>query len=155
MEISLTKVTEGVLVPDNEQSRDFISKLKTGKTIHADFKNKRNARFHRKYFALLNFAFSHWEPLNLQDPKWKGVTPKKSFNRFRKDLAILSGFYDATYRVDGSVRVEAKSVSFSKMKEEDFEELYSNTIDVIIQKILTTYTHEELDRTILEVMSFA
>lgn len=155
MELSLIKVTEGVLVPGDEQSREFVSKIKTGKTIRADFKSKRNARFHRKYLALLNYAFSRWEPLNLQDPKWKGVTPKKSFTRFRKDLAILSGFYDATYRVDGSVRVEAKSISFAKMKEEDFEQLYSNTIDVVIQKILANYTHEELDRTITEVMSFA
>ena len=36
----------------------------------------------------------------------------KNFDRFRKDLTVLSGFYNATYTFRGDVRLEPKSLSF-------------------------------------------
>lgn len=155
MKVRLQKVSRGILVPEDDAAEKLVDKMKVGQVIYADFKRQRNIQFHRKYFALLNFAYSHWEPAHLADPKWEGVKPLKSFNRFRKDLAILSGIYEATYRVDGSVRIEAKSISFGRMSEEEFEELYSNTIDVILERILVSYTREQLDQVVFELMGFA
>jgi hypothetical protein len=36
--------------------------MKAGELTHADFKRVRNYKFHKKYFALLDFAFEQWEP---------------------------------------------------------------------------------------------
>jgi hypothetical protein len=58
------------------------------------------------------------------------------------------------YRVDGSVRIEAKSISFAMMNEESFAELYDSTINVILSKILTNYTKQELEDVVGELMSF-
>ena len=61
--------------------------------------------------------------------------PTKNFDRFRADLTILAGFYDTTVRLDGSVRVEPRSISFAKMSAEEFSDLYSRTIDVLIKHV--------------------
>jgi len=81
--------------------------------------------------------------------------PEKAFEQFRKDLIILSGHYNAYYRLDGSVRIEAKSISFGSMNEDTFEELYSSTIDVVLKRILHHYTREDLENVVREAMRFA
>lgn len=152
MKIYLKKL-DSILLPDDEDSADYVHKLKYGQVITADFSKPRNYKFHKKYFVLIKYAYEHWKPEKLEDTKFD-VVPEKSFDRFRKDLIILSGRFDAVYRVDGSVRIEAKSISFAKMNEEEFAELYSSTVDVILKKILTNYTEEELDRVVAELMGF-
>lgn len=154
MKIYLTKI-HNTLVPENEEAANWLNKVKDNETISVTVKKMRNYRFHKKFFALLNFLYSRWEPLELQDSKWKGVTPEKSFERFRKDIVILAGHYDAFYRVDGSVRIEAKSLSFGSMNEGNFEELYNSVIDVGLKHFLTGYkSREEVSGTVDEILRF-
>ena len=55
----------------------------------------------------------------------------KNFDRFRKDLTVLSGFYNATYTFRGDVRLEPKSLSFGSMCEEEFgQRLSRNSRDL-------------------------
>jgi hypothetical protein len=161
MKIKLQKYYEegarfGVLLPEHgdEESEKFVDKLKLKETIVADFKKPRNYEFHKKWFALVKFAYDHWEPSAFQNSKWEGVVPEKSFDRFRKDLIILSGRYDAVYRVDGSVRIEAKSISFANMNQEEFKKLYNSTVNVILDKILTTYSLKDLEEIVKKVEAF-
>ncbi len=161
MKIKLEKFNEegaqfGVLLPEygDEVSEKFVGKLKVNEVIVADFTKPRNYEFHKKWFALVKFAYEHWEPSAFQDSKWEGVVPQKSFDRFRKDLIILSGRYDAVYRVDGSIRIEAKSISFASMDNEEFKELYNSTINVVLDKILTTYTLDDLKKMVEKVEAF-
>jgi len=130
MKIVLKKL-DSILMPDDEVSANFVHKMKYGTVITADFSKPRNYSFHKKYFALIKYAYENWEPEALQDPDWEGIVAEKSFDRFRKDLIILSGRYNAVYRVDGSVRIEAQSISFASMTAESFAELYDATINVI------------------------
>jgi len=61
-----------------------------------------------------------------------------------------------TIRLDGSTRVEPKSVSFSKMTEEEFEKLYSRTLDVLIKHIYGKgMTADELNRIVDQFLQFA
>jgi hypothetical protein len=153
MKLSLKKV--GVqMIPDDPDTADYLNKLKMGEVVVADFKKPRNYNFHKKYFALIKYSFDNWEPIALEDSKWEGVVPEKSFERFRKDLIILAGRYNAVYRIDGSLRIEAQSISFAKMDSGGFAELYDATINVILNKILTNYTRDDLDRVIEELERF-
>ena len=54
-------------------------------------------------------------------------------DRLRKDLIIEAGFYDEWTDLQGVVQREAKSISFGSMKEDEFQDLYSRVIDVIVQ----------------------
>ncbi len=154
MKISLKKVSDIMIIPDDKESADFIDKMKYNQVITADFKKPRNYSFHKKYFALIKYAYENWQPEEFESPEWEGVVPEKSFDRFRKDLIILSGRYNAVYRIDGSVRIEAESISFASMTEEGFAELYDATINVILKKILTNYSREDIDGVIEEVEAF-
>lgn len=146
---------DGLLRPTDDESIEALSKVKLGQVLHGEFTRMRNYKFHKKWFSLVQYGFDHWCPAELSDPKWAGVTPEKSFDRFRKDITIMAGYYDATYRLDGSVRIEAKSISFGSMSPEDFEALYSSTIDVILKHVLTNYDRAELDRVVDQILGFA
>lgn len=159
MKITLQKfetagAESGVLLPADETSAKFVGKLIKNDVITSDFVKPRNYRFHKKWFALVKFAFDHWKPSSLEDSRWKDVVPEKSFDRFRKDLIILCGMFNAVYRIDGSVRIEAKSISFAKMDEEEFKELWNITSKVILEHVLTNYTKDDLDNTVKQLEQF-
>ena len=126
--------------------------MPVGQDVLADIKRPRNAKFHRKFFALINHAYECWEPVI--GPNDHGPV-EKSRDRFRADLIILAGFYEQVIRLDGSIRIEPKSISFASMDEDQFAELYNKVIDVILQKILTEYTREDLNRVVEETLRFA
>ena len=156
MKLQLRKTVEGFLVPADEDSQEALSRVKAGTVIHGKFRRMRNPDFHRKFFALLRFLYEHWQPGELQDPRWKGVTPQKSFERFRKDIIILAGFYESSWRLDGSVRIEARDVSFGKMSQEEFEELYQRVIDVGLQRILPgDYDDVKVREVVDQLLSFS
>lgn len=154
MELIVIKTPQGALIPADSQTAERLGKVKTGQGIRLKGTRMRNYQFHKKWWALVEFAFDHWEPAALDDPRWKGVTPEKSLDRFRKDLTILAGHYEASYRLDGSVRIEAKSVSFARMDQEEFERLYSDTINAVLKHVLTNYDRDKLDAVVEQLLRF-
>lgn len=144
--------TANVLVPYDEAAAEFIKKMKAGELAHADYKRVRNYKFHKKYFALVGFAFDQWEPRG--GLTYRGQAVAKNKDRFRKDVAILAGFFESTVNLKGEVRLEAKSISFSQMDEIEFETLYSATIDVILSRILTQYTRDDLEAVVEQLLQF-
>ena len=150
MDAYFRKIPNGSLVPDGESDAELLSKIKLGDVVKLTLVRPRNYAFHKKYFALLQLAFDYWEPP--EGKVMKGVTPERNFDTFRHDLAILCGFYDATYRLNGDVRLEAKSISFGSMSEDSFEDLYSKTINVIINRVCTQYTEDQLRRQVEDLI---
>lgn len=150
-EIVLTKVAGGVLAPIDPQAAEFIAKLKTGAAVRATVKQQRNPRFHRKFMALLNLAFDAWEPA---EATYKGQVVGKNFDQFRRDVTILSGHYEMAVNLKGETRLTAKSISFANMDEIEFGDLYNAACNVILQRILTNYTRDDLDAVIDRLMGF-
>jgi hypothetical protein len=152
MEVFLTKSLSG-LIPADQPTAEWMGKLKIGESVHGNFKRYRNIGLHRKWFALLNVAFDNWNPGEIDS---KYGMPEKNFDRFRADVTILAGYYETTIRLDGSVRVEPKSVSFASMSQEEFESLYSKTIDVLLKHVYGQgMTPEELNQIVERYLSFA
>ena len=60
-ELSFIK-TSGGLVPHTDHDKVIFDKWKLGAVIAGNFKQVRNPRFHRKFFALLNLTFDYYEP---------------------------------------------------------------------------------------------
>lgn len=151
-QIVLAKAPGGALVPLDQQAQEFIAKLKLGAGVTVTVKRHRNPGLHRKYFALLNFAFDAWEP---EDKEYKGQPVAKNFDQFRNDVTVLSGFYETAITLRGETRLTAKSISFANMSQEEFERLYDATITVVLKHVLKNYTREDLDRVIEELLRFA
>ena len=126
----------------------------TCQTCGRPFKRVRNPKFHRKYFALLNIGYDNWNPPSIEVDNER-VIPLKNFDRFRHDVAILAGYYHSTIRLDGTIRIEAKSISFASMGDDEFADLYSKTIDVFIKHIYgSKQTKEDIDHMVEEYLRF-
>jgi len=151
MEAVFIKTLNG-LIPANPPTEEWLHKVKIGRMVRGKFTQIRNSAFHRKYFALVNMAFDNWEPGEI-DSKY-GV-PEKNFERFRHDLTILAGFYDVTIRLDGSTRIEPKSISFAKMDQDEFEKVYSKTIDVLIKHVYSKLSKDEINTMVERYLEFA
>jgi len=130
----------GSLYPASDHDRELLSKIKTGEAVRLTLTRPRNYLYHKKYFALLNFAFDFWSPEN--------QVGEKNFDQFREDIIILAGHYHRYIRMDNSTRIKAKSISFASMSEDQFEKLYSATIDVVIKHICHQFTGELLRQTV-------
>ncbi len=154
-EILLMKTPMGSLVPAMDGEAEKLARFKVGATIRCDVSQVRNYQFLKKWFSLVKIAFDAWTETAPQI-EYKGVPVERDFDRFRKDITILCGFFTPVYNVRGEVRLEAKSISFASMEEEEFGRLFNKTIDVILEKILPKgrYTEAELRRVVDTVMAY-
>lgn len=151
MDVYLVKTSTGALVPADEQSAEYLRKQKVGQGFRVEITRVRNVRFHRKFFALLNYAFDAWEP---EETFYKGLPVEKSFDQFRADITILAGYYETAVRLDGTVRVTPKSIAFHRMDEDEFEKLYSAVIDVLLQRIFIDQTRGDVDNVVNNILAY-
>lgn len=129
MKINMNKQPGGVLIPASDTETEKLNKFKTGSIYEIEIKYTRNPDFHGKVFSFFNFCFEYWESEN------KYQCEQGQFDVFRSQMTVLAGYYDSFFKLDGSVRIEAKSLAFSSMSQEEFEKLYNALISVAMQKI--------------------
>lgn len=141
MKITLVKTMNG-LMPLDESGAEMLKRIKQGAAVKCDVTEIRNYPFLKKFFALLNLGFSYWEPAELLEGKYG--KPKKNFDKFRDQVTILAGYYEAYIDINGNERVAAKSISFASMKQDEFEKLYSAVLDVLLERIFVGYTDENV-----------
>lgn len=147
MKLYFTKTKTG-LAPADEEAREWYEKIKIGRSLSFDIKEVRNHQFLKKYFALITVAYDNWEPPRLS-VKVGGemVTPEKNFDRFRN--------YDTVFRLDGSYRIEPRSISFGKMTEEEFDKLYQATITVLIEQMWQKLGFDDVDKMVNIYLGFS
>ena len=153
-DIYLTIGHSGQIFPSTEKDSEYFAKKKYGTVLKAKISEMRNGRFFRKWWCLAKFAFDHWE---FNDYEWKGQKIQPNFERFRKDLVILAGHADPVWNIKSELRMEARSISWARMSEEEFEDLYSKTITVILQSTYfsqSSYSEAELRQVIDQLMGF-
>jgi hypothetical protein len=61
-DLALIRTAQG-LVPATEADRELAQKWKLGQVIHGKFTKMRNAKFHGKFFCMLDLAWDYWEPV--------------------------------------------------------------------------------------------
>ena len=151
----LFRKTQTGLLPANQETEDWFRKVKSGNMVAGKFTKKQNSAFHAKMFALLSLGFENWEPAEVEvSIAGKPVVPEKNFDRFRKDLTILAGFYDVVVRLDGETRIEAKSLAFDRMTPDDRESIYSKFIDILLQNIYTGMDRAHVDKMVDQYLNF-
>lgn len=167
MKLTLIKTSKQALEPIDEDGLNWFTKVKDGALIFCDLVRPRNEKFHRKFFVMLDVAFGAWEPevetylpaerdgregVYISGTNLERIPAVKDKESFREELIILAGFRDAVYYVDGGVRLKAKSISFASMDQDQFEELYSAVANVVLQKVLKTYSYDDLEQVVERVL---
>ena len=140
----------GSFNPSSEEVAEQLLAMPDG-LYEVEVSRKRNPQFLRKYHALIDVLFAMWEP---QAVDHNGKQAHKNRTRFRKDIAIATGHYEIVVRLDGTARAEATSISFASMGEEEFEMLYSRTIDYALAKVVHG-SREQIDNQVAQILDFA
>ena len=123
---NLIKNAGGVFVPASDLEAKRLERLKTGSTFEVEIVQGRNPRFHGKVFAFFTYVFECWSGGH------KFQDQDAQFNEFRKQLTILAGFHNELYDIEGNLKLEAKSLAFHNMEQEEFEQCYNALIRAAI-----------------------
>ena len=140
--INLEYFSQGVeFITDEDYKKSF--KLKEGDNINCETWKERNIQFLRKYFALINCTLYHL-PESI-DEEFKNI------DNLRKYITIASGRYKLIPSLKGDPIPEAQSISFKNMDEEEFQNLYNDTLNVIMKYFLK---HIKLVDFEMDIMNF-
>ena len=129
MKINFIKQYGGVLVPADDLEAEQMGRFKTGEMYESEIKLTRNPAFHRKVFQFFSFCFDHWAG----DREFLNEKAQKDV--FRKNLTVMAGYYVELVNIKGEVRIEAKSLSFGSMTQDEFEQCYSALINAAMKHI--------------------
>ena len=138
MKLMLQNTYNG-LIPMYDNDYDERKKLKIGEVYEAQIKLIRNYEFHKKYFALINCAWS------LQSEQRQKQF--KNVNLFRKSIELSAGHCELVYSHKLREFIEVpKSIAFDKVDEAEFQEIYKsvrNVIDMVFCKNITIEDFEK------------
>ena len=149
-DIHLTCIGSGVFKATTPQDAELLKRFKLGDIAKGKFTKVRNPKFLAKFFAMLNVGFDAFEPVT----EWKGHRVQKNYDRFREDVIITAGYFDIVPLLNGEFKAKAKSISFAGMEEPEFEKLYSEVANVLLEKVLTNYTRDDLDNVVNQILGF-
>ena len=136
MELYLTKRDDGLFAPAYNSDYEVAKKVKPGETVKGSITRPRNMKFHKKFFALLNLGFENQEQY-------------EDFESFRAVVTMKAGFYKYITTEKGYIYLP-KSISFSKMEDFEFAELYDKVLDVLLKMLGTN--KEDLEQELINFM---
>lgn len=121
MKIMMVKQLNGSLLPAHDSDYEKLKKIKLNKMVEVEITQKRNLKFLRKFFALINLVYQNQDHYN-------------NIDHLRYDLTIESGFYNVRYnKFTGEEIIEPKSISFSSMDEVEFSDLYNKFLTTVVR----------------------
>ena len=142
MDIYLKNTSSG-LVPMTDDDYESKQKLKIGEVYKCSIKKARNYKFHQKYFALINCSWEY-----LREPQQQFFNNSKE--SYRKTCEIAAGHCDKVYNIRLKDWTDIpKSISFDKMDEFAFRELYNRIKDVILTTFLKHISYEEFEKNLI------
>jgi len=108
------------IIPLYDSDADKLRKINRGVDLEIEIKQPRNYKFLKKFFALINMVYENQDIyINI--------------DHLRKDLTIEAGFYEEHADFNGEIIRTAKSISFAKMTEAEFSDLYGKFCDTVIR----------------------
>lgn len=121
------------LVPEYDNDNEQLSKLKSGTTYKFTVTAPRNYKLHRKFFALINLCFQN-------------QSQYENFEHLRGVLIMKAGYYETVVTDKGTI-YWPMSISFAKMDNLEFEQLYSKVLDEVCKMIGST--SEEIENELI------
>ena len=144
-EIVAFKGPNNTLHPATEEDAARIAKYKLGAGVRlkATKMSEHNYKFHQKVIMLFRFCYEAFEERVDTGVEYRGQRVRPSFDTFREQLTVLAGHYDATYSIDGSVRLRAKSIAYSNATDEEKERIFSDVINAALRHVYDSQRDEQ------------
>ena len=99
------------LLPATDEAIEQLQKIPNGTELVLDIKRSRNPKFHRYAMVMMH---------RLHDMSDEDA----GFNPWRKWMTIQAGYCSTTGFANGSVHVDADSLSFESMTEDKFQQCW-------------------------------
>jgi len=131
MKAFLIKDNNNSLIAADEDTWNYLYKLKPGTVVKQEITKVRNYKQHKRFFSFLNMTF------DMQDFFTE-------FKAYRYWLVLKCGYFDIIIAPNGSQMFKPKSISFESMDEDEFEKLFSTAIDVFLRELGKGMADEEL-----------
>lgn len=144
--------TPAGLVPADTRAAEWFGKVRMGQPVTASVRLPRNGKFHRKFFAMLDVAYSNHDWPEIETKFGRVRTSPEMFRRY---VIVKAGHYEADMTPHGEIRVVPKSISWAKMDDAEFSQLYSDVLDVILAEFLTNWSDGDMERAVQMMMGFA
>lgn len=120
--------------PVGDDSAEVWKKLKDGEEIFCEYKPRRNYKFHKKLFSMLNLVKDNQNYY-------------KSVDNILTECKFRAGYYEIHVSYDGLQTFIPKSINFASMDNDEFERFYSSAIDTCLA--LVPMGRKELEDAIL------
>ena len=132
------KVTPNGLIPLYDSDYENKHRLKNGSVVKCKITKPRNLAFHKKFFAMVRLTYENL-PFNLVE-KWGIHNEADMLRQFKRDL----GYFTAFKNERGETEIEYLSISFSAMEQHDFEDFFSQCVDLVLNKYIRGIDRFEL-----------
>jgi len=114
----------GGLFPADADAEEAFGKMRDGARYLVNLHRPRNVDHHRKLFAVLNVV---------QDNSDRWPTTETLL----EDLKMSTGLFETRVNsLTGIPYVVAKSISFSSMSQDEFEQWFNRAVDLICKQVL-------------------
>jgi len=128
--------------PVNDNDLEVCKKFVEGEVYRCEIKKPRNIKFHRKFFALLQYVFENQDKYdNAED--------------LRVEIELKAGNYTEHITTKGKMIYIPKSIAFEKMDNIEFEKLYNKAVDVILKDFIIGDTKENIEAQVQDILAFA
>lgn len=128
------------LRPLDAQGEEALSKIKLGDMVMVEFKRPRNAKHHRKLWALLSLVIGNQDHYQTAEQLLNG-------------LKCATGHADEYPMKNGQgVVMIPRSISFASMDQTEFEQWYDRAIAVICKHVIPGLSQEDLKREVLDMI---
>lgn len=121
-------------VPANDVMQKKFERQSVGDMEEANFNTIRCPVRHRRFFAMIGQAYKMYNTI-------------RTIDNFRADLTMEAGFYEARVNFSGEAYLKPKSLEYAKMDQDEFDQLHSRVLDVIVQHL--DFDHETQTQFIL------
>ena len=126
-------------IPASDEAQDFFAGVKLGTIVELKGGKVRNGKYHRLYFAILKLISENSNP---------HISPAAALY-FAK---LVTGTGDAVIDSRGETHFIPGSISFAKMKQDDFEAFVQQSIPPIVGRFMAGSAAQDV---IEEAMSLA
>jgi len=114
--------TEHGLVPVSDESVKAVKKIALRDSVFVEYKPRRNYKFHKKYFALLQAVIPNQEHF-------------KTIDNLHEAVKYRAGWFETIIPLKGEPFIKTKSIAFYSMDDAEFETFFSSALDVCAELV--------------------
>lgn len=139
MKIRLEKQGE-VLIPSLPADADALAAIRQHQIVEVELKRPRNAKFHKKFFALLGIVLEN--------------TDYDTIEQVLHLIKLKLGHFQLIVNTNGKEVYIAKSISFRSMDQDTFNKFYNKAVDIVLRDFLVNWESGDIANAIDKVVRF-